>query len=85
MPPEAGRPTACENAPDPELWFPEYGDHDAEDAAKALCHLRTACLEFALVTRQEHGIWGAKNPAQRARILRTAQAAYQAARDGSIR
>jgi WhiB family redox-sensing transcriptional regulator len=54
---------ACRSA-DPELFFPlsEFGKSLEQIAeAKAICigcPVRRQCLEFALRTRQTHGIWG---------------------------
>jgi WhiB family redox-sensing transcriptional regulator len=54
---------ACRSA-DPELFFPisESGNALEQIAeAKAICAgcpVRRQCLEFALRTRQTHGIWG---------------------------
>jgi WhiB family redox-sensing transcriptional regulator len=54
---------ACLEA-DPELFFPvaEHGPGKDEIArAKevcAACRVRRQCLQFALATRQMHGVWG---------------------------
>ncbi len=42
-----------------DLWFPEKGESPA--AAKLLCgrcEVRAECLEFALDTNEDYGIWG---------------------------
>ena len=64
--------TACAVA-DPELFFPPtygaaYGPQIA--AAKALCGrclARSACLQRALETPEDFGIWGGTTPTERAR------------------
>jgi WhiB family redox-sensing transcriptional regulator len=49
---------------DPELFFPvaKYGPGASEtDRAKAVCAgcpVRRQCLQYALATRQMHGVWG---------------------------
>lgn len=57
------RRAACQEA-DPELFFPVTAQGPAADEiarAKALCAgcpVRRQCLQFALATRQLHGVWG---------------------------
>ncbi len=44
-----------------DLFFPEIDDHEQIAAAKAICAgcpEALSCYEFALETRQRHGIWG---------------------------
>lgn len=54
---------ACQDA-DPELFFPvsEIGPARRQAArAKAVCaacRVRQLCLDYALTTRQVHGVWG---------------------------
>lgn len=53
-----------------EAWFPPTGG-SARDV-KAICHrceLEAACLEWALDTGEQWGIWGGKSPRDRRRIL----------------
>jgi WhiB family redox-sensing transcriptional regulator len=65
---------ACRTA-DPELFFPvsEAGPALAEVArAKAVCATcgsQEKCLDYALSTRQAHGVWGGTSAADR-RLLR---------------
>ena len=67
---------------DPDLFFPVGTTGPAVEqieAAKAVCHecsAREACLEFALVTNQESGIWGGTSEEER-RKLRKAWLAEQ--------
>lgn len=59
---------------DPDVFFPDNGG-DGTHAAKrvcASCPVAAECLEYALRTRQEHGIWGGLPPHIRARMRRTA-------------
>src|ERR671928_7011 len=71
---------ACRDLPT-ELFFPagELEDQAVEQAeeAKAVCMqcpVRTACLEFALLTNQPYGIWGGANASERRSIRRRRQA-----------
>lgn len=45
---------------DPELWFPtrQQGAHDAISVCST-CPLRDQCLELALESGIDHGVWGA--------------------------
>jgi WhiB family redox-sensing transcriptional regulator len=73
---------ACRDT-DPDLFFPVGTTGLALDqiaAAKAVCNAcvaQSACLEFALVTNQESGIWGGTSEEER-RKLRKSWAARQA-------
>ncbi|MEU7000820.1 WhiB family transcriptional regulator [Nonomuraea sp. NPDC046570] len=60
---------------DPELFFPispEGPGHAQANLAKAVCRrcpVRGACLDYALRTRQAHGVWGGTDPAERGELL----------------
>ncbi|MEA3075615.1 MAG: WhiB family transcriptional regulator, redox-sensing transcriptional regulator [Actinomycetota bacterium] len=61
---------ACRDL-DTEIFFP---DNDA-NAAPALevcasCPVRQACLEFALMTRQNDGVWGGHTETERRKLRR---------------
>src|SRR5215470_9731004 len=62
-------------AADPELFFPlsAVGPSAAQlSQAKAICagcSVRWQCLDFALATRQVHGVWGGTDEDERRRIL----------------
>lgn len=61
---------ACRGA-DTSVFFPE----EDESAAPALeicaqCPVREDCLEFALITRQDDGVWGGLTGAERRRLRR---------------
>lgn len=66
---------ACAGA-DPELFFPAgySGLHVAvvREAKRVCdaCAVRVECLEFALATDQDEGVWGALTPDERRRLLR---------------
>ena len=72
---------ACRDT-DPDLFFPIGSTGPAIeqiDSAKAVCQqceAQQACLEFALVTNQESGIWGGTSEEER-RKLRKAWLARQ--------
>ena len=65
---------ACLSA-DPELFFPlsEAGTSVAQEKrAKAMCSrcpVRSECLDFALATREVHGVWGGTSEDERRRLL----------------
>lgn len=58
---------------DPGIFYPPPED-DAEAAeAKVICGtcpVRQPCLEFALTTREKHGVWGGLTERERRRVLR---------------
>lgn len=61
---------ACRSA-DPDIFFPvsDAGPGQAEIVkAKAVCagcQVRAQCLEYALSTRQVHGVWGGTSETER--------------------
>jgi WhiB family transcriptional regulator, redox-sensing transcriptional regulator len=65
---------ACQ-AEDPDLFFPisAKGRSEADvTRARAVCRqcqVRTKCLDYALATRQPHGIWGGLTEMERQPIL----------------
>jgi WhiB family transcriptional regulator, redox-sensing transcriptional regulator len=69
------RRAACRSA-EPELFFPISSKGRSEaDAARARrvcqsCPVRAACLEYALETRQRHGIWGGLTEDERHQLSR---------------
>ena len=72
---------ACRDT-DPDLFFPVGTTGQAVEqieAAKAVCRAcesQTECLEFALATNQESGVWGCTSEEER-RKLRKAWLARQ--------
>ncbi len=70
------RSAACRGC-DVELFFPVGTTGpavDQIDAAKAVCRhcpVRVDCLDFALVTNQEAGVWGGATEDERRRLRRS--------------
>ena len=55
----------------PSIFFPSDGG--GVERAKKLCEgcvSQNPCLEYALVNRVEHGVWGGASERQRRRILK---------------
>lgn len=55
-------------------WFPE-NNRKEEQAAKKVCAgcvARVSCLQQALDSGQEHGVWGGTTPTERRRMLQIA-------------
>jgi len=75
----------CRNT-DPELFFPVGTTGQAlvsQDHAKRVCHqcgVQQACLDYALETNQDSGIWGGLTEEERRVIRRRRAAAVRAAR-----
>ena len=70
---------ACRDL-DTAIFFPET--EEAVAVAKAICAacpVREACLEFALVTRQDDGVWGGLDETERRRVRRRRQEAARRA------
>ncbi len=61
---------ACRGV-DTDVFFPAT-DEEAEEAKAicASCPVREECLEFALQTRQEDGVWGGLTETERRRLRR---------------
>jgi WhiB family redox-sensing transcriptional regulator len=55
----------------PAEFFPSDGT-GVETAQRvcAVCPVRSECLEYALINRIEHGVWGGASERERRRILR---------------
>ncbi len=74
---------ACRNS-DPSLFFPVGTTGitlDQIDAAKSVCDTckcTAACLEFALVTNQDSGVWGGTSEEERRQIRRERRAEEKA-------
>jgi WhiB family redox-sensing transcriptional regulator len=70
-PPVAALPDRACAGEDPEIFFPQHAADVAE--AKAICDLCPhvqPCLEWALDTRQMHGIWAGTTGDERRELLR---------------
>jgi WhiB family transcriptional regulator, redox-sensing transcriptional regulator len=67
---------ACQ-AEDPDLFFPvsDTGPGRRQTVrAKAICaqcDVRLRCLDYALATEQEHGVWGGMSEVERRAALRS--------------
>ncbi|MBW3588528.1 MAG: WhiB family transcriptional regulator [Actinobacteria bacterium] len=67
---------ACKEVSDPEIFFPVGTTGPAVDQAqeaKAFCHpclVRKQCLEWALETNQDSGVWGGLSEEERKLIQR---------------
>jgi len=61
---------ACQGL-DAEIFYPENEDH-AEFALSVCgqCVVRIACLDYALDTREQQGVWGGATARDRRKILR---------------
>lgn len=84
---------ACKGQPR-DVFFPEPGTSAATRAREICvgCPIRRECLEFAIETRQEYGIWGGMNAGERqlfenkrARRRPTISGIMRGASDGSSR
>lgn len=56
---------------DPSTFFPSDGV--GVDVARRICEtcpVKSACLEYALSNRIDHGVWGGTSERERRRILR---------------
>ena len=79
---------ACRDT-DPDLFFPVGTTGPAIEQianAKAVCHqcdAQTACLEFAIATNQDSGIWGGLSEDERRAIRRQRAAEMRAARSAA--
>lgn len=59
---------------DGDLWHPTGRGRPEEHEAKAICNtcpVQDACLEWALATNQQQGIWGGHTTPERQRIATT--------------
>jgi WhiB family redox-sensing transcriptional regulator len=75
---EVLREAACGDQ-DLELFYPDPGDLQTEQAAKqvcATCPVRQPCLEMALATGDQHAILGGTTPAERGRLRRQRQVTH---------
>ena len=70
MDPEWMRQGRCREVP-PSTFFPSDGV--GVDVARRLCQtcpVMEPCLEYALVERIDHGVWGGASERERRRILK---------------
>ncbi len=72
----------CHDVP-PSTFFPSDGvGVDAARKICADCPVRTPCLEYALLNRIDHGVWGGTSERERRRILRQRRLAAARTRAG---
>jgi WhiB family redox-sensing transcriptional regulator len=72
--------SACRDM-DPNIFFPATDEEaGTAKAVCAACPVRQECLEYAIATRQDDGVWGGLDETQRRRLRRRRQAAARAAR-----
>ena len=75
---------ACRHAA-PELFFPAgttgpaFAEIEAAKKVCAVCPVSSQCLEFALLTRQEFGIWGGTTEDERRLLLKVVRAKARSA------
>ena len=70
---------SCRNHP-PEVFFPSDGVGVAvAQSICSACPVRAECLEYALVNRIDHGVWGGASERERRRILKRRGNAVEAA------
>ena len=80
---------SCRNT-DPDLFFPVGTTGPALEqiaAAKAVCcecEVRQRCLEFALTTNQDSGIWGGTSEEERRQIRRARRRAERERRLAAV-
>jgi WhiB family redox-sensing transcriptional regulator len=58
---------------DTMVFYPPSDDDSLAEEAKMICSMcavRKPCLEFALRTREKHGVWGGLTERERRRVLR---------------
>lgn len=84
MPLEEGSPgwqrlAACRGEDATFYFAPGYFEKRGEKLAReaiakricAICPVRQPCLDYALTTREGHGVWGGLNETERRAILRS--------------
>jgi WhiB family redox-sensing transcriptional regulator len=56
----------CRTHPDPDLWHDQA--EDAKQVCNTRCTVREQCLQWALETRQDVGVWGGLTEKERRRL-----------------
>jgi WhiB family redox-sensing transcriptional regulator len=67
------RATGLCKGSDALVFYPPSEDDSLAEEAKTICSMcavRQPCLEFALTTREKHGVWGGLTERERRRMLR---------------
>lgn len=64
---------------DADAWFPDHGDKPTAERAKTICReacpVREQCLEYALRTEQQVGIWAGYSAKSLLRLRKKRRAA----------
>lgn len=71
---------SCRNYPAAAFFPSDGGGVDAARQICASCRVAEQCLEYALVQRIEHGVWGGCSERERRRILKKRRDAAASAR-----
>ena len=67
------RATGLCRGSNPLVFYPPSEDDTLAEEAKMICSacaVRKPCLEFALTSREKHGVWGGLTERERRRVLR---------------
>lgn len=79
--PRSWREDAACRTLDTAIFFPDTEEESGPAVAVcASCPVREECLEFALLTRQDDGIWGGLTETERRRLRRRRQEAARVSR-----
>lgn len=73
LPPEDWREQSSCSQIDPELFYPDKENHLSPKTAKKVCAgcpVLDQCLDWALETREKHGIWGGLTETERNVLLK---------------
>jgi WhiB family transcriptional regulator, redox-sensing transcriptional regulator len=66
---------ACHDHPKADWWFGSYAEQqEAAAVCVDVCPVREPCLEFAIATRQDFGVWGGLTDDQRRSLTRRSRA-----------
>jgi len=63
----------CRDDPDPDLWFATDAQTASRAAAVAVCNLcpvKAECIDLAIRSRAEFGIWGGLDPTEIRKLKR---------------
>jgi len=73
FPPVASRPDRACNGVDPKVFYPKHASRNAEPIAICnRCPHRQPCLDWAIETRQNFGVWGGTSAEERQAMIREA-------------
>lgn len=86
LPDDWAKRAACRELPPSakELFFPDYHGPENSREAKAICagcDVRRECLDWAMKTNEQYGVWGGLSAPERRRLRRkTADVRFKACR-----